>query len=129
MTALMDGFTSLKSSAFWVPWVRWWSFMTQSTPGSVRTGQSGTNSMQPFLRSPASGSSGSSSSGTCSTSLRNTDQDHSIVIQDIESIDDMRIAQDLQKEVWVLQDRDIIPLTQLVAVRHAGGQLIGARDG
>jgi predicted GNAT superfamily acetyltransferase len=41
----------------------------------------------------------------------------------------MRILEDLQKEVWILDDRDITPLTQLVAVRHAGGQLIGARDG
>ena len=41
----------------------------------------------------------------------------------------MRIVEDLQKEVWGLHDRDITPLTQLVAVRHAGGQLIGARDG
>jgi predicted GNAT superfamily acetyltransferase len=40
----------------------------------------------------------------------------------------MRIVEDLQKEVWTLQDRDITPVTQLVAVRHAGGQLIGARD-
>jgi predicted GNAT superfamily acetyltransferase len=41
----------------------------------------------------------------------------------------MRIVEDLQKEVWTLHDRDITPLTQLIAVRHAGGQLIGARDG
>jgi predicted GNAT superfamily acetyltransferase len=41
----------------------------------------------------------------------------------------MRIVEDLQQEVWTLHDRDITPLTQLVAVRHAGGQLIGARDG
>ena len=41
----------------------------------------------------------------------------------------MRILEDLQKEVWTLHDRDITPLTQLIAVRHAGGQLIGARDG
>ena len=41
----------------------------------------------------------------------------------------MRIVEDLQKEVWGLHDRDITPLTQLVAARHAGGQLIGARDG
>ena len=41
----------------------------------------------------------------------------------------MRIVEDLQKEVWILDDRDITPVTQLVAVRHAGGQLIGARDG
>ena len=41
----------------------------------------------------------------------------------------MRIVEDLQKEVWILQDRDVVPVTQLVAARHAGGQLIGARDG
>jgi chorismate synthase len=41
----------------------------------------------------------------------------------------MRIVEDLQKEVWTLADRDIVPLTQLVAARHSGGQLIGARDG
>ena len=41
----------------------------------------------------------------------------------------MRIVEDLQKEVWSVCDRDIVPLTQLVAARHAGGQLIGARDG
>jgi predicted GNAT superfamily acetyltransferase len=52
-----------------------------------------------------------------------------MVIEDIESIDDMRILEDLQKEVWTLHDRDITPLTQLVAIKHAGGQLIGARDG
>ena len=37
--------------------------------------------------------------------------------------------EDLQKEVWTFSDRDVVPLTHLVAVRHAGGQLIGARDG
>lgn len=52
-----------------------------------------------------------------------------ILIEDIESIDDMRVVEDLQKEVWVLDDRDITPLTQLVAVKQTGGQLIGARDG
>ena len=41
----------------------------------------------------------------------------------------MRIVEDLQREVWSVRDRDIVPLTQLVAARHAGGQLIGARDG
>lgn len=37
--------------------------------------------------------------------------------------------EDLQKEIWSVHDRDITPLTQLIAVKHAGGQLIGARDG
>lgn len=39
----------------------------------------------------------------------------------------MGVVEDLQKEVWGLDDRDITPLTQLVAARHAGGQLLGAR--
>src|SRR5438128_2449499 len=99
--------------------------MTRSMPGSARTEQSGTNSMQAFLRSPASDFSGSPSSGTSSTSRQSTE----IVIEDLESIDDMRVVEDLQKEVWTLHDRDITPLTQLVAAKHAGGQLIGARDG
>src|SRR6476469_2209435 len=99
--------------------------MTQSMPGSARTGQSGTNSMQAFLRSPVSDSSGSHSSGTSSTSRRSTE----VVIEDIDSIGDMRIVEDLQKEVGTLHDRDITPVTQLVAAKHAGGQLIGARDG
>jgi predicted GNAT superfamily acetyltransferase len=66
---------------------------------------------------------------TCSASLRNTEPGHRIVIEDIESLEDMRIVEDLQKEIWSVHDRDIVPLTQLVAARHAGGQLIGARDG
>ena len=41
----------------------------------------------------------------------------------------MRVVEDLQREVWSVSDRDIVPLTQLVAATHAGGQLIGARDG
>lgn len=53
----------------------------------------------------------------------------SLLIEDIESIDDMRVVEDLQKEVWGLDDRDINPLTQLMAARQTGGQLIGARDG
>jgi len=41
----------------------------------------------------------------------------------------MRVVEDLQKEVWDFGDRDIVPVTQLAAARHTGGQLIGARDG
>jgi len=68
-------------------------------------------------------------SETFSASRRGTEPEAGIVIEDIESLDDMRIVEDLQKEVWSVSDRDIVPLTQLVAARHSGGQLIGARDG
>ena len=52
-----------------------------------------------------------------------------VAIRDVESIDEIRTVEDLEKEVWVLEDRDITPLTQLVAARASGGQLIGAFDG
>lgn len=41
----------------------------------------------------------------------------------------MREVESLQKEVWVCDDRDIVPLTILVATRELGGILIGAFDG
>ena len=44
-------------------------------------------------------------------------------------MDEMRVVEDLEKEVWALEDRDITPVTQLVAVKATGGQLIGAFDG
>lgn len=41
----------------------------------------------------------------------------------------MRVVEDIEKEVWELDDRDITPVTQLVAAKATGGQLIGAFDG
>lgn len=52
-----------------------------------------------------------------------------IVIRNVEGCDEIRVVEDLQKEVWGLDDRDITPLTQLVAVKESGGLLIGAYDG
>jgi predicted GNAT superfamily acetyltransferase len=51
-----------------------------------------------------------------------------IVIRDIESIAEIRDVESLEKEVWECADRDIVPLTALVAVREVGGILIGAFD-
>jgi predicted GNAT superfamily acetyltransferase len=51
-----------------------------------------------------------------------------IVIRDIVSIPEMRDVEDLQKEVWGLDERDIVPITQLVAATEVGGILIGAFD-
>jgi len=53
----------------------------------------------------------------------------SVVIRDIQSLDEVRVVEELQKEIWGLADRDITPLTHLVAVKETGGQLIGAFDG
>src|SRR5262245_45476466 len=52
-----------------------------------------------------------------------------ITLRDISSISEMREVEELQKEVWGMTDRDIVPLTQLIAAREVGGVLIGAFDG
>jgi len=52
-----------------------------------------------------------------------------ITIQVIDDVAQMRAVEDLQKEVWGIPDLDVVPLTQLVAAREAGGILIGAFAG
>lgn len=47
-------------------------------------------------------------------------------IRDILSVADLRAVEMLQRDVWGVEDRDIVPLNQLVAAREAGGLLIGA---
>jgi predicted GNAT superfamily acetyltransferase len=49
-----------------------------------------------------------------------------IIIRDIEDVDEMRLIEGLEKEVWGIGDLDVVPVTQLVAARHAGGILVGA---
>ena len=52
-----------------------------------------------------------------------------VVIREIERFSDIRAAENLQKEVWGLPDLDVVPSTQLIAAKAAGGALIGAFDG
>ena len=52
-----------------------------------------------------------------------------ITIRNIDDAAQMRAVEDLQKEVWGIPDLDVVPLTQLVAAREAGGILIGAFAG
>ncbi len=52
-----------------------------------------------------------------------------IRIRDINDAAEMRVVEELQKEVWGIPDLDVVPLTQLVAAKEAGGVLIGAFDG
>src|SRR5678816_1777975 len=52
-----------------------------------------------------------------------------ITIRNIDDAAEMRAVEDLQKEVWGIPDLDVVPLTQLVAAKEAGGVLIGAFDG
>jgi predicted GNAT superfamily acetyltransferase len=51
-----------------------------------------------------------------------------IIIRDIELISEMREVESLQKEVWLCEDLDIVPLTVLVATRELGAILVGAFD-
>jgi predicted GNAT superfamily acetyltransferase len=52
-----------------------------------------------------------------------------IVIRDVDGAEEIRAVEALQKEVWGLPDLDVVPLTQLVAAKAAGGILLGAYDG
>jgi len=51
-----------------------------------------------------------------------------IVIRDLSGPGEMRRVETLEKEVWGLPDLDVVPLTQLVAAKAAGGIVIGAFD-
>src|SRR5215218_8985687 len=52
-----------------------------------------------------------------------------ITIRVINELAEMRAVEELQREIWGIPDLDVVPLTHLVAVREAGGVLIGAFDG
>jgi len=52
-----------------------------------------------------------------------------IVIREIDNQSEIRACEELQKEVWGVPDLDVVPMTQLVAAKAAGGALIGAFDG
>jgi len=51
-----------------------------------------------------------------------------VTIQPIDDVARMRAVEELQKEVWGIPDIEVVPLTQLVAAKEAGGTLIGAYD-
>ncbi len=53
----------------------------------------------------------------------------SIVIRDLESFEDLQQAEAVEKEVWALADRDVLPMTMAVATKAAGSIWIGAFDG
>ena len=52
-----------------------------------------------------------------------------VEIREIQRFSEVQAAEELQKEVWGFGDRDLVPMMQLVAARHAGGLLLGAFDG
>jgi chorismate synthase len=52
-----------------------------------------------------------------------------ITIQDVDDVPGMRVIEDLQREIWGVDDLDIVPHTQMAAALEVGGCLIGAFDG
>jgi chorismate synthase len=53
-----------------------------------------------------------------------------ISIRPLETMEDFRACEDLQRRVWALPDNlDVVPLHLLVAVQRSGGLLLGAFDG
>jgi predicted GNAT superfamily acetyltransferase len=51
-----------------------------------------------------------------------------IVIRDIDGISEMRAVEDLQKEIWGVEDREIFPALALLPMKEVGAILIGAFD-
>jgi len=47
-----------------------------------------------------------------------------LTIRDINSISEMRKAEELQKTVWGFADLDVVPYSQLAAAKEAGGVLV-----
>jgi predicted GNAT superfamily acetyltransferase len=52
-----------------------------------------------------------------------------IVIRDIETFDEIRQVENLEREVWVLADIDVTSTTMLIACKEAGSILVGAFEG
>ena len=52
-----------------------------------------------------------------------------IEIREVETNDEFRAVEELQKEVWGVPDLDVVPTGQLIASVAAGGVLLGAFDG
>jgi predicted GNAT superfamily acetyltransferase len=53
----------------------------------------------------------------------------SIVVRDLKTGSELRAVEKLQKEIWGVPDLDVVPVSQLIAARTAGGVLLGAFDG
>jgi predicted GNAT superfamily acetyltransferase len=51
-----------------------------------------------------------------------------VVIRPLVSLDELRAVEELQREVWGMPDRDVVPLHHLLAASSAGGLVLGALD-
>jgi predicted GNAT superfamily acetyltransferase len=52
-----------------------------------------------------------------------------VTIRDLETIEDLLKVEQVEQEVWGLVDRDVTPMTLLIACKEAGSILVGAFDG
>src|SRR5205807_9269689 len=52
-----------------------------------------------------------------------------VIIRDLESFADLEQVQAVEREVWGLADRDVTPMTLVIATKEAGSVWIGAFDG
>jgi predicted GNAT superfamily acetyltransferase len=52
-----------------------------------------------------------------------------IVIRDLKSLAELQAVEQLQKEVWGVDDREILPALAMIPMKHVGGVLLGAFDG
>ena len=52
-----------------------------------------------------------------------------VVIRDLRSFEDLEQAEALEREVWGLADRDVMPLALMIATMEAGSVWVGAFDG
>ena len=52
-----------------------------------------------------------------------------IVIRDLETYDDLRRVETLEREVWQLSDQDMLPITMIIASKEAGNIWLGAFEG
>ncbi len=50
----------------------------------------------------------------------------SIEISSLDSLDDLEACADLQKGIWGFEDREIVPVNELLSIRHSGGLVLGA---
>jgi predicted GNAT superfamily acetyltransferase len=50
------------------------------------------------------------------------------VIRPVRTLDEFRTCEELQKQVWHFDDREVVPKTELIAVQRSGGVVLGAFD-
>jgi predicted GNAT superfamily acetyltransferase len=52
-----------------------------------------------------------------------------VIIRDLQSFEDLEQVEAVEREVWGLSDRDVTPLTLVIATKEAGSIWVGAFDG